>query len=81
MFPPYPKFSPWSKWFGQEDLELLGRIHAAFEYADCQGRWETWGFNHHQGRELDGDSGKLVAGCHLDGKFQIDEFMYVHHSS
>ena len=26
----------------QEDLELLGRIHAAFEYADCQG-WEPTG--------------------------------------
>eukprot|EP00435_Cladocopium_sp_Y103_P020897 s662_g5.t1 len=31
---------------GGEDLELLGRIHAAFEYADCQGdgliRQEKW---------------------------------------
>ena len=75
MFPPYPKFSPWSKcFFCQEDLELLGRIHAAFEYADCQGRPK-------HGDLTIVNSGKLVAGPATEGNLQIDEFMYVHHSS
>jgi hypothetical protein len=60
--------------FCQEDLELLGRIHAAFEYADCQGRPK-------HGDLTIINSGKLVAGPATEGNLQIDEFMYVHHSS
>jgi hypothetical protein len=55
-------------------LELLGRIHAAFEYADCQGRPK-------HGDLTIINSGKLVAGPATEGNLQIDEFMYVHHPS
>ena len=37
LYSPMIQSSSSSKGFGEEDLELLGRIHAAFEYADCQG--------------------------------------------